>query len=203
MLIRDPSFRVTSTPGNTGRSEKAQQEETMDRMRRSLLQLLATMPPALWTGSFISSAAAQPNPTSRLLLKGGYIVSCDRSVGEIKSGDLLINGSKIEAIGPALSAPDAEVIDATNKLVLPGLIDTHRHTWETQLRSMIPEGDFFVYLKVVLQTLAPRYRPEDVYRCAARNIRPGKRPSMTLPSRANWAYGARSIWVCRERSPER
>jgi cytosine/adenosine deaminase-related metal-dependent hydrolase len=135
----------------------------MDRIRRSLLQSLAVMPPALWASSFISSAAAQPNPTSKLLLKGGYIVSCDKSVGELKSGDLLINGSKIEAIGPTLSAPDAEVIDATNKLVLPGLIDTHRHTWETQLRSMIPEGDFFVYLKVVLQTLAPRYRPEDVY----------------------------------------
>ena len=122
----------------------------MDRMRRSLLQSLVIMPPALWTGPFISSALAQPNLRSKLLLKGGYIVSCDSNVGELKSGDLLINGSKIEAIGPALSAPDAEVIDATNKLVLPGLIDTHRHTWETQLRSMIPEGDFFVYLKVVL-----------------------------------------------------
>src|SRR6476620_5863437 len=130
----------------------------MDRMRRSLLQSLAILPPALWTGSFISSAAAQPNPTSKLLLKGGYIVSCDRNIGELKSGDLLISGSKIEAIGPALSPSDAEVIDATNKLVLPGLLDTHRHTWETQLRSMIPEGDFFLYLKVVLQTLAPRYR---------------------------------------------
>ena len=55
----------------------------MDRMRRSLLQSLAVMSPALWTGSFISSAVAQLNPTSKLLLKGGYIDSCDRNVGEL------------------------------------------------------------------------------------------------------------------------
>lgn len=133
-------------------------------MRRSLLKAAAAIPPILWLASFVSDAKAQPVRTRpMLLLKSGYIVSCDGNIGEIKSGDVLINGSKIEAIGPALSAPDAEVIDATNKLVLPGLIDTHRHTWQTQLRSMIPEGDFFVYLKVVLQTIAPRYRPDDVY----------------------------------------
>ena len=55
----------------------------MDRIRRSLLQSLAIMPPALSTGSFISSALAQPNPRSKLLLKSGYIVSCDRNVGEL------------------------------------------------------------------------------------------------------------------------
>ena len=112
----------------------------------------------------VADAKAQPAAaSSKLLLKGGYIVSCDKNIGEIKSGDVLVSGGKIEAIGPALSVSDAEVVDATNKLVLPGLIDTHRHTWQTQLRSMIPEGDFFVYLKVVLQTIAPRYRPDDVY----------------------------------------
>ena len=91
------------------------------------------------------------------------MVSCDKAVGELKNGDVLIDGGRIAAVGVDLPVTDADVIDATNKLVLPGLIDTHRHTWETQLRSMIPEGDFFVYLKVILQTVAPRYRPDDVY----------------------------------------
>jgi cytosine/adenosine deaminase-related metal-dependent hydrolase len=47
--------------------------------------------------------------------------------------------------------------------VLPGLIDTHRHTWETVTRSLISEGDLAVYLKLFFETLGPRYRPEDVY----------------------------------------
>jgi cytosine/adenosine deaminase-related metal-dependent hydrolase len=140
-------------------------EETLEvtkMMRRSFLQGVAAAASAL--PLMESTAQAQSNPPGRkLLLKGGYVVSCDKSIGEFKSGDVLVNGAKIENVGVDLPSGDAEVIDATNKLVLPGLIDTHRHTWETQLRSMIPEGDFFVYLKVILQTVAPRYRPDDVY----------------------------------------
>ena len=134
----------------------------MEIKRRSLLQNIAAAATLLPLPSTISSASAQPLAAGRkLLLRGGYVVTCDKAIGEIKAGDVLIIGGKVDAIGTNLPVTDAEVIDATNKLVLPGLIDTHRHTWETQLRSMIPEGDFFVYLKVVLQTLAPRYRPED------------------------------------------
>jgi 5-methylthioadenosine/S-adenosylhomocysteine deaminase len=136
----------------------------MEMRRRSILQGIAAATSILPLAGLTSTAQAQPMAAGRrLLLKGGYIVSCDKTIGEFKSGDVLISGDKIEAVGVDLPITDAELVDATNKLVLPGLIDTHRHTWETQLRSMIPEGDFFVYLKVVLQTLAPRYRPEDVY----------------------------------------
>jgi len=132
--------------------------------RRTFLQGLTAATSALPLIESISAAQAQPNISGRkLLLKGGYVVSCDKSIGELRIGDVLLSGGKIEAVGVDLPGSDAEVIDATNKLVLPGLIDTHRHTWETQLRSMIPEGDFFVYLKIILQTVAPRYRPDDVY----------------------------------------
>jgi 5-methylthioadenosine/S-adenosylhomocysteine deaminase len=138
--------------------------DTIDSGRRSLLQGMAAAASVWPLMQSMSPAHAQPlTPGRKLLLKGGYVVSCDKAVGEFKTGDVLINGSRIEAVGVNLPSVDADVIDATGKLVLPGLIDTHRHTWETQLRSMIPEGDFFVYLKVILQTVAPRYRSDDVY----------------------------------------
>ena len=138
--------------------------DAIDTARRSLLQGMAAAASAWPLLESMSAAQAQPVAAGRkLLIKGGYVVSCDKAVGELKNGDVLINSGRIEAVGVNLPDTDADVIDATNKLVLPGLIDTHRHTWETQLRSMIPEGDFFVYLKVILQTVAPRYRPDDVY----------------------------------------
>ncbi len=76
---------------------------------------------------------------------------------------MLIDGGAIAAVGRDLQAADAQIIDARSKLVLPGLIDTHRHTWETVTRSLISEGDLAVYLKLFFETLGPRYRPEDVY----------------------------------------
>src|SRR5262245_12564056 len=102
----------------------------------------------------------------RLLLKGGCVLSLDPKVGNFNQADVLIEGSKIAAVGPDLSVADAEVIDASNTIVMPGLIDTHRHLWEGILRNIgvdVPLEGEISYLAFVLNTLAPAYRAEDVY----------------------------------------
>ena len=49
--------------------------------------------------------------------------------GTIENGSVLIRGSKIAAVGKDIAAPaNAQVIDATGKFVMPGIIDTHSHT---------------------------------------------------------------------------
>jgi cytosine/adenosine deaminase-related metal-dependent hydrolase len=102
----------------------------------------------------------------RTLLKNGCVLTVDRKIGNFPQADVLIEGSKIAAVGPNLSAGDAEVIDASNTIVMPGFIDTHRHIWEGILRNIgtdVPlEGDAS-YLAFVLNVLAPVYRPEDAY----------------------------------------
>jgi 5-methylthioadenosine/S-adenosylhomocysteine deaminase len=130
--------------------------------RRSLLKGVIAASAFMPLSGFTSTTYAEP-AGQKILIKRGYVTSLDRNIGELKTGDVLIDGDKIAAVGPSLTASDAMVVDAAGQLVMPGLIDTHRHTWETQLRGLIPEGDFFAYLKVILQTIAPRYRPEDVY----------------------------------------
>jgi 5-methylthioadenosine/S-adenosylhomocysteine deaminase len=107
--------------------------------------------------------AAQPRPAGRILIKGGHVVTLDRSIGERDAADVLIENGAIVAVGDDLPAGDAETIDATNKLVVPGLIDTHRHTWETLTRSLISEGDLAVYIKLMFGTLGLHFRPRDVY----------------------------------------
>ena len=97
------------------------------------------------------------------LIKGGYVASLDPTIGEIEGGDVLIEGNAIVEVGRNIAAADADIIDARAKIVLPGLIDTHRHTWETLTRSWISEGDLAVYKKVLSDVLGPRFRPEDVY----------------------------------------
>jgi 5-methylthioadenosine/S-adenosylhomocysteine deaminase len=104
--------------------------------------------------------------SNRTLLKNGCVITVDKQLGNFRRGDVLIEGSKIAAVGPDLAAGDAEVIDASNMIVMPGFIDTHRHMWEGILRNIgvdYPlEGDVS-YLAFVLNVLAPVYRPEDAY----------------------------------------
>jgi cytosine/adenosine deaminase-related metal-dependent hydrolase len=102
----------------------------------------------------------------RTLLKGGTVLSLDPNVGNHHQADVLIEGSKIAQVGVGLEAANAEVVDASNTVVMPGFVDSHRHLWEGILRNIgvdIPlEGDIS-YLAFILNTLAPAYRPEDAY----------------------------------------
>lgn len=104
--------------------------------------------------------------SNRILLKGGCVLSLDKKVGNFHKANVLIEGTKIAAVGPRVSAGDAEVIDATDMIVMPGFVDTHRHIWEGILRNIgtdIPLEGEESYLAFVLNKLAPVYRPEDVY----------------------------------------
>ena len=70
-----------------------------------------------------------------LLIRGGYVLTMD-SAGDLPGADVLVRDGVIERIGPNLDVPDAEVIDASGKIVAPGLVDTHWHMWNTLLRGM-------------------------------------------------------------------
>jgi cytosine/adenosine deaminase-related metal-dependent hydrolase len=97
----------------------------------------------------------------RILLKGGHVLTVDPELGDIPGGDVLIEGDTIARVGRDLSA-DAEVIDATGNVVIPGFIDSHRHTWETAIRTCAPNATLDDYFVEVLDSFAPLYRPEDV-----------------------------------------
>ena len=60
---------------------------------------------------------------NRTLLRNGCVITLDNTLGNFRRADVLMEGSKIAAVGPDLAAGDAEVIDASNMIVMPGLID--------------------------------------------------------------------------------
>jgi cytosine/adenosine deaminase-related metal-dependent hydrolase len=65
---------------------------------------------------------------TQTLLKGGtaLIHDSNEAVKAVKS-DILIEGNKISKIGKDISAPQANIIDCTDKIISPGFIDTHHH----------------------------------------------------------------------------
>ncbi len=73
---------------------------------------------------------------TKTLIRNATILSMDPEVGEIESGDLLIEGERISEVGENLTETDAETIDAQDMILLPGLVNAHMHTRQTALRGL-------------------------------------------------------------------
>src|SRR5579871_2733641 len=78
----------------------------------------------------------------RILIKGGVVLTLDRRVGDFAEADVLIEDGKIREVRPniAVSGDAAAVIEAANRIVIPGFIDTHCHSYQALLRSIMPNG---------------------------------------------------------------
>jgi cytosine/adenosine deaminase-related metal-dependent hydrolase len=98
----------------------------------------------------------------KTLIRGASIATVDPQLGDMARGDILIEDDKIVAIEREISA-DAQVIDASSMIAMPGMVDTHRHTWQTALRGLLVDEALPGYLRGVRLQMAPRYRPEDMY----------------------------------------
>jgi 5-methylthioadenosine/S-adenosylhomocysteine deaminase len=98
-----------------------------------------------------------------LLLRNGLVIDTEPEPVAHSGWDVLIEDGQIAAVGPNLPAPvGTTVLDATDRIVLPGFVDTHRHVWQAVLRSIAVDMDLPDYFELVRQQLGPRFRPQDV-----------------------------------------
>jgi 5-methylthioadenosine/S-adenosylhomocysteine deaminase len=95
---------------------------------------------------FVAGAFAQgaPVPVSRgsYLIKGGAVITVDPALGTLPRADVLARDGRIEGVGPDLAAAGAEVIDATDMIVMPGFVDTHYHMWSAIGRNFTADNGF-------------------------------------------------------------
>jgi cytosine/adenosine deaminase-related metal-dependent hydrolase len=106
---------------------------------------------------------SERNSDRAVLLKGGGVITMDTQLGDMPVGDVLIRNGRIEAVQRNLMAADAEVIDASQMIVMPGFIDGHRHLWESVLRNTLPTEDLNGYFQMINGAFGPVYTPEDAY----------------------------------------
>lgn len=99
---------------------------------------------------------------SNYVLRGGLLISMDNRFGEL-TGDVLVADGKIKEVAAKIDAGDREVVDATDYLILPGLIDTHRHTWQSPIRHTGLDWDLPRMFVELFKRFGPNFRPQDVY----------------------------------------
>jgi 5-methylthioadenosine/S-adenosylhomocysteine deaminase len=101
--------------------------------------------------------------SDRKLIKGGTVITVDPELGDLDRADVLVEDGAIAAVGPDLGVTDAEMIDATDCVVMPGFVDTHRHTWQALFRNIASDWTLAHYFTGLHGTMSGLYRPEDTY----------------------------------------
>jgi 5-methylthioadenosine/S-adenosylhomocysteine deaminase len=140
--------------------------------RRAFLKTgvgLTAATPFLGTAALAQNAGdgelARIQGANRILLKGGVVLSLDPAVGDFATGDVLIENGRIAAVQPEVAAADdMAVVDAANRIVVPGFIDSHHHFYQGLLRNILANGLLNPdYSENISDRLTSVYRPEDVH----------------------------------------
>jgi 5-methylthioadenosine/S-adenosylhomocysteine deaminase len=100
---------------------------------------------------------------SRTLIQGAAIVSSDPAIGVLRSGDVLIEDERIAAVAPRVAADDATIIDGRGLIAMAGMIDGHKHTWQTIFRATSGDETLAQFFGEAVPATAPAMTPEDVY----------------------------------------
>jgi cytosine/adenosine deaminase-related metal-dependent hydrolase len=139
----------------------------MDVTRKGFFGLAVSALAAAAARPSVAAAAKPPTriaPARRTLIRGADIITMDPTLGEIFGGDVLFDGGKIVAVGKGLAAGGAEVIDARGMILMPGMIDGHRHLWEGMDNGVIAKISKSInnYNEYKLRTMVC-YTPEDAW----------------------------------------
>jgi len=102
-----------------------------------------------------------------LWFRGATVVTMDPDLGDLATGDVLVHGSRVLAVGANLEGhpliKKAVTIDCAGMILCPGLVDAHRHCWQTAFRRMIADADLDEYVATTHGGMALHYAPEDMH----------------------------------------
>lgn len=100
---------------------------------------------------------------SRTLLRGAHVITMAQGRPDAELVDLVIDGGRIAAVGGRLDTAGAEVVELGGRIVMPGLVNAHLHTWQTAMRFAGTDWSLPEYLANAHGGVAHRYSPQDMH----------------------------------------
>jgi 5-methylthioadenosine/S-adenosylhomocysteine deaminase len=113
-------------------------------------------------GSAASPHAGALPARGTFVIRNAYVMTMDEA-GDIANADVHVANGAIIGVGPKLKAPGVAAIDGSGMIVLPGLVETHWHMWNTLLRSMSGDKPDLGYFRTTAM-LGQKYEADDMYR---------------------------------------
>ncbi|MDQ1667822.1 MAG: 5-methylthioadenosine/S-adenosylhomocysteine deaminase [Actinomycetota bacterium] len=134
-----------------------------------------------------SPRAGQP-----VLFRGGTVLTMDASRRVLTNADVLVVGERVEAVGPNLEAPDGtHVIDASGGIVMPGMVDTHRHMWQTAMRGYGADWTLTQYFVWYYLEHGKTFRPLDIY--AGNLLSAIESLDAGVTTTVDWSHGLQTV----------
>jgi cytosine/adenosine deaminase-related metal-dependent hydrolase len=99
-----------------------------------------------------------------VLFRNGLVLTMDDAHTVLPGADVLVVDERIAEVGVGLTAPPGTVeIDASGGIIMPGMIDTHRHLWQTAMRGYGADWTLTQYFVWYYLESGRHFRPEDIY----------------------------------------
>jgi 5-methylthioadenosine/S-adenosylhomocysteine deaminase len=148
--------------------------------------LSAVSAPPLVQRTFAQGTGA-PVARGHYLIKNGAVITVDPLRGVLPRADVHVRDGRIEALGPDLQVAGAEIIDATDMIVMPGFVDTHHHMWSALGRNFIRDGLGYFQAKAATSNL---FQPDDFYNSVMLGLVEMANAGITTVH--NWSHNTRT-----------
>ncbi len=133
-----------------------------------------------------------PSAGQPIVLRGGTVLTMDDSHTVLEGADVLVVGDRIAEVGVRLDVPEGtHEIDATGGVVMPGMIDTHRHMWQTAMRGYGADWTLTQYFVWYYLEHGRAFRPEDVL--AGNLLSAWDAVEAGVTTTVDWSHGLQSV----------
>ncbi len=138
------------------------------------------------------TATSDLTPGRPVVIRNATVLTMDDGHRVVENGDVLVSGERIEAVGPSLAVPDGTVeIDGTGGILMPGMVDTHRHMWQTAMRAYGADWTLTQYFVWYYLQWGKVFRPEDVY--AGNLLSAIEAIDAGVTTTVDWSHGLQTV----------
>ncbi len=137
-------------------------------------------------------AVEAPTPGRPVVFRNGTVLTMDAAHTVLPEGDVLVVDDRIVAVGTALEVPDGtHEIDARGGIVMPGMIDTHRHMWQTAMRGYGADWTLTQYFVWYYLEHGNKFRPEDIF--AGNQLAGWEALEAGVTTTVDWSHGLQTV----------
>ncbi len=138
------------------------------------------------------TTAADLTPGRPLVFRNATVLTMDDAHRVLQGADVLVTGDQVAAVGQGLAVPEgAAEIDAAGGILMPGMIDTHRHMWQTAMRGYGADWTLTQYFVWYYLQWGKVFRPQDIY--AGNLLAALEAVDAGVTTTVDWSHGLQTV----------